>query len=193
MSLDPAPAAKLVALSTAGTALVGLPRHPAQAAINGEDLQHTLQENRLDEAHDSPVDVTGESTAISHDAIADTGHGGRRWAFSDRELQGLALALTGTTLMRGSQPFASCYGGYQFGNWAGQLGDGRVATLGEIRTVRGVQGGPGATRAWNGDLVEVHRVRMLFRPEKRLWSIANCYWRVVSHRVCAQCMVYQVC
>ena len=25
-----------------------------------------------------------------------------------------------------------CYGGHQFGNWAGQLGDGRAINLGEI-------------------------------------------------------------
>jgi uncharacterized protein YdiU (UPF0061 family) len=28
-------------------------------------------------------------------------------------------------------PYAACYGGHQFGNWAGQLGDGRAITLGE--------------------------------------------------------------
>jgi len=30
------------------------------------------------------------------------------------------------------QPYASCYGGHQFGHWAGQLGDGRAINLGEI-------------------------------------------------------------
>lgn len=29
-------------------------------------------------------------------------------------------------------PYAQCYGGHQFGMWAGQLGDGRAITLGEI-------------------------------------------------------------
>jgi uncharacterized protein YdiU (UPF0061 family) len=29
------------------------------------------------------------------------------------------------------QPYAACYAGHQFGNWAGQLGDGRAITLGE--------------------------------------------------------------
>ncbi|XVE60075.1 hypothetical protein DITRI_Ditri05aG0097500 [Diplodiscus trichospermus] len=29
-------------------------------------------------------------------------------------------------------PYAQCYGGHQFGVWAGQLGDGRAITLGEI-------------------------------------------------------------
>ena len=28
--------------------------------------------------------------------------------------------------------YAQCYGGHQFGMWAGQLGDGRAITLGEL-------------------------------------------------------------
>jgi uncharacterized protein YdiU (UPF0061 family) len=31
-------------------------------------------------------------------------------------------------------PYAACYAGHQFGNWAGQLGDGRAITLGEWET-----------------------------------------------------------
>ena len=31
-----------------------------------------------------------------------------------------------------------CYGGHQFGNWAGQLGDGRAITLGEVQTENGL-------------------------------------------------------
>ncbi len=30
-----------------------------------------------------------------------------------------------------------CYGGHQFGNWAGQLGDGRAITLGEVLNSKG--------------------------------------------------------
>lgn len=39
--------------------------------------------------------------------------------------------MTGTTLAPGSRPYAMCYGGHQFGHWAGQLGDGRAINLGE--------------------------------------------------------------
>ncbi len=46
-------------------------------------------------------------------------------------------------------PYAACYAGHQFGNWAGQLGDGRAITLGEINTANGVWElqlkGPGRT------------------------------------------------
>src|SRR5581483_9773454 len=37
----------------------------------------------------------------------------------------------------GLQPYAANYGGHQFGQWAGQLGDGRAITLGEIVTGTG--------------------------------------------------------
>ncbi|MDQ6989300.1 MAG: YdiU family protein [Mariprofundaceae bacterium] len=40
--------------------------------------------------------------------------------------------FSGNALMDGMQPYAMCYGGHQFGNWAGQLGDGRAINLGEV-------------------------------------------------------------
>ena len=42
-----------------------------------------------------------------------------------------ARVFTGNHLLSGMDPFAMCYGGHQFGNWAGQLGDGRAIILGE--------------------------------------------------------------
>jgi uncharacterized protein YdiU (UPF0061 family) len=35
------------------------------------------------------------------------------------------------------QPYAACYGGHQFGTWAGQLGDGRAISLGEVVNAAG--------------------------------------------------------
>jgi uncharacterized protein YdiU (UPF0061 family) len=43
-----------------------------------------------------------------------------------------AQVLGGNTVLEGMKPYAARYGGHQFGNWAGQLGDGRAITLGEI-------------------------------------------------------------
>jgi len=37
------------------------------------------------------------------------------------------------------QPYAANYGGHQFGHWAGQLGDGRAITLGEVLTPAGAR------------------------------------------------------
>ena len=40
--------------------------------------------------------------------------------------------FAGNRLLEDMKPFAMCYGGHQFGNWAGQLGDGRAINLGEV-------------------------------------------------------------
>jgi uncharacterized protein YdiU (UPF0061 family) len=44
----------------------------------------------------------------------------------------LCAALSGNRVLPGMLPYAACYGGHQFGTWAGQLGDGRAITLAEI-------------------------------------------------------------
>ena len=53
--------------------------------------------------------------------------------FSDADLASpeFARVFGGNALLPGMQPFASNYGGHQFGHWAGQLGDGRAISLGE--------------------------------------------------------------
>lgn len=49
-----------------------------------------------------------------------------------------ALLLAGNETCEGMHPYSQCYGGHQFGNWAGQLGDGRAITLGEVESNEGV-------------------------------------------------------
>ncbi len=53
------------------------------------------------------------------------------------ESQALADVLAGNALAAGMDPYAMCYGGHQFGHWAGQLGDGRAISLGEMATDSG--------------------------------------------------------
>ena len=43
-----------------------------------------------------------------------------------------AQVFSGNQILAGMEPYAMCYGGHQFGNWAGQLGDGRAINLGEL-------------------------------------------------------------
>ncbi|HTV18421.1 MAG TPA: YdiU family protein [Polyangiaceae bacterium] len=45
--------------------------------------------------------------------------------------------FSGNRVLGDMQPYAACYGGHQFGNWAGQLGDGRAITLGEVAARNG--------------------------------------------------------
>lgn len=64
------------------------------------------------------------------------------WADSAGEMLGISRpdspvgpavdVLGGNRVLPGMQPYAARYGGHQFGHWAGQLGDGRAITLGEI-------------------------------------------------------------
>lgn len=45
--------------------------------------------------------------------------------------------FSGAALLPDTKPYAMCYGGHQFGHWAGQLGDGRAINLAEIETALG--------------------------------------------------------
>ncbi|MEJ7604448.1 MAG: YdiU family protein, partial [Kofleriaceae bacterium] len=49
----------------------------------------------------------------------------------------LVEVLAGNRVLPGMAPYAACYGGHQFGTWAGQLGDGRAITLGEVVNATG--------------------------------------------------------
>lgn len=58
--------------------------------------------------------------------------------------------LGGNLITPSMQPYAACYAGHQFGNWAGQLGDGRAITIGELKNPNDYQWelqlkGPGPT------------------------------------------------
>lgn len=50
-----------------------------------------------------------------------------------------AQVFTGNELLDDMAPHAQCYGGHQFGNWAGQLGDGRAINLGEVINKAGMR------------------------------------------------------
>ena len=62
-------------------------------------------------------DATGELLGIRRPAATDTL---------------AAEVLGGNRVLPGMLPYAARYGGHQFGYWAGQLGDGRAITLGEV-------------------------------------------------------------
>jgi serine/tyrosine/threonine adenylyltransferase len=55
---------------------------------------------------------------------------GDEWLRSQEVLE----TLTGNLVPTGLNPTASVYSGHQFGQWAGQLGDGRALSLGELDT-----------------------------------------------------------
>ncbi len=55
----------------------------------------------------------------------------------DCETDYFTEVFVGNRLLSGMEPYATCYGGHQFGNWAGQLGDGRAINLGEAINRKG--------------------------------------------------------
>ena len=64
--------------------------------------------------------------AHAHEVAASLG-------FTPEDVRSPAFAevFGGNALLPGMDPYATNYGGHQFGHWAGQLGDGRAITLGE--------------------------------------------------------------
>jgi len=51
---------------------------------------------------------------------------------AEAESEAFRDLVTGKSVMPNTKPYAMCYGGHQFGNWAGQLGDGRAINLMEV-------------------------------------------------------------
>ena len=65
--------------------------------------------------------------AWSREVLADLG-----LSEADAQAPWFAEVFAGNRLLEGMEPYSANYGGHQFGNWAGQLGDGRAILLGEI-------------------------------------------------------------
>jgi uncharacterized protein YdiU (UPF0061 family) len=88
-----------------------------------------------------------------------------------------AAVLGGNALWPGMVPYAANYGGHQFGNWAGQLGDGRAIVLGELQlpdgSVRELQlkgAGPTAySRRGDGRAVLRSSIREFLCSEAMHW------------------------
>ncbi len=63
---------------------------------------------------------------------------GEELNLDDLERSELLSLLSGQKNFAGFTPYAMCYGGHQFGNWAGQLGDGRAINIAEVEAKNGV-------------------------------------------------------
>ncbi|MGZ8136738.1 MAG: protein adenylyltransferase SelO [Methylococcaceae bacterium] len=84
-------------------------------------------------SHVSPTPVANpQRVAYSHE-VAQLLDLTEQACLSDDFIQ----VFSGNRLAAGMEPYATCYGGYQFGFWAGQLGDGRAINLGEVVNSKG--------------------------------------------------------
>lgn len=52
--------------------------------------------------------------------------------FSVSNTEEFLQVMSGAAPFNGFESYAMCYGGHQFGNWAGQLGDGRAINIAEV-------------------------------------------------------------
>jgi serine/tyrosine/threonine adenylyltransferase len=84
----------------------------------------------------SPVDPT---PVASPKVIAYSAEVAELVGLSRAEVQSgdFAQVFGGNALLPTMRPYAANYGGHQFGTWAGQLGDGRAITLGEVINAAG--------------------------------------------------------
>ncbi len=78
----------------------------------------------------TPTKVIAPTLVAWSSEVADILGFSKQFCESDEFLQTIA----GNRLLPGMDPYATCYGGHQFGSWAGQLGDGRAINLGEIHS-----------------------------------------------------------
>lgn len=100
---------------------------------DSEPENYTRQVHQAAYSFVMPTHVTSPTViAVDTQLASDLG-------FSEQDLDDplFTQVIAGNTLLDGMTPYAMCYGGHQFGNWAGQLGDGRAINLGEIVTPTG--------------------------------------------------------
>jgi serine/tyrosine/threonine adenylyltransferase len=81
----------------------------------------------------SPTPVRAPKLVCAVTEVADLIHLKHEELFTENFTQ----VFSGNKIIDGMQPHACCYGGHQFGNWAGQLGDGRAINLGEVKNAKG--------------------------------------------------------
>lgn len=93
-----------------------------------------IQENYLRQVHGACYSFVEPSRAGKPQLLAYSAELAEHLGFSadDCGTREFLDVFAGNSLLKGMKPFAMCYGGHQFGNWAGQLGDGRAITLGEM-------------------------------------------------------------
>tara|TARA_R110002095_G_scaffold147250_6_gene127403 strand:- start:6746 stop:8365 length:1620 start_codon:yes stop_codon:yes gene_type:complete len=121
-----------------------------QTARNLDELQFDNQFTRSLPADDETKNFRRQVTEACYSRVLPTKVARPQLVACSREVADLlnlqsnvsesdtfAAVFAGNQLLAGMDPFAMCYGGHQFGNWAGQLGDGRAINLGEVRNSRG--------------------------------------------------------
>ncbi|KIH94962.1 hypothetical protein SPBR_03628 [Sporothrix brasiliensis 5110] len=109
---------ELLAVSPAALRDLGL----KQSEAGTDDFRQTVAGNKLWGWEG------GEAAAEEEEG----GGGGNQSAEQSEQQSQAASDLPSQSASKTGYPWAQCYGGYQFGQWAGQLGDGRAISLFEV-------------------------------------------------------------
>lgn len=75
-----------------------------------------------------------------------------------------------------SKTWAQCYGGHQFGSWAGQLGDGRAINLGDVLGLSG--------KRWELQLKVIALGDLAYRSQATLTELTRIILRQLQHYGC---------
>ena len=102
---------------------------PADPVLTNERRQ--VAESSYSRVRPTPV-ASPQLIAHSEEVAAELG-----LTQNDVLSQQFVDVFSGNALYDGMDPYAMNYAGHQFGNWAGQLGDGRAINLGEVETPLG--------------------------------------------------------
>jgi len=88
---------------------------------------------RLRQVESALYSFVGPTPVVAPSVLAYSAEMAATLGFSEADVASAEFARVfgGNELLEGMQPYAANYGGHQFGNWAGQLGDGRAISLGE--------------------------------------------------------------
>jgi uncharacterized protein YdiU (UPF0061 family) len=96
-------------------------------------------ENKIRQVHGAAFSFVDPTPVRSPQLIAYSPEVATMLDLDEAEVRSAEFARVfgGNALLEGMQPYAANYGGHQFGAWAGQLGDGRAITLGEVINAAG--------------------------------------------------------
>jgi uncharacterized protein YdiU (UPF0061 family) len=98
-----------------------------------------IEENRVRQVHGACYSRVAPTPVPQPQLVAHAREVAAAIGLGEQDCQSpdFAAIFAGNQLMPGMVPVAACYGGHQFGSWAGQLGDGRAISLGEVLTPAG--------------------------------------------------------
>lgn len=108
-------------------------RFTRELPADPEESNHRREVNGACYSRVAPIKTAQPQLVAFARAVADDLDLSRALCESDDFVQ----TFSGNRLLKNMDPYATCYGGHQFGHWAGQLGDGRAINLGEILNHKG--------------------------------------------------------